>query len=231
MKYIQWRDELEGYLRDLPEEERQKIFAYFSEMYADKRDAGMSEREITAEFGAPYDVAQRILHENSFGNDGEEPDGQTPRGAARTDRGADRRSARDDGWEYIDGKTARKGDENGAGDGRCLTALFVVLCIVFCIPLFILSVVLLGVTVGFFAAPLGILIGGFATVGGAIGALVSGSGSAAVSLIALGLGLAVSGVGLALLPVFVKIILWLWRAAKAAFFAVRRLFGGKKEVK
>lgn len=64
MTYIQWRDELDRCLRGIPNDEREKVFSYFSEMYADKRDAGLSEREIIAEFGAPYDVAQRILNEN-----------------------------------------------------------------------------------------------------------------------------------------------------------------------
>lgn len=64
MTYIQWRDELEGQLKSLPDEERQKVFSYFSEMYADKRDAGLTESQIINEFGAPYDVAQRILNEN-----------------------------------------------------------------------------------------------------------------------------------------------------------------------
>ena len=60
MTYIKWKDEVEGYLISLPAEEKQRIFSYFSEMYADKRDAGKSEAQIIEEFGAPYDVAKRI---------------------------------------------------------------------------------------------------------------------------------------------------------------------------
>ena len=33
-------------------------------MYADKRDAGKSEEQIISEFGAPYDVAKKILTES-----------------------------------------------------------------------------------------------------------------------------------------------------------------------
>ena len=61
MTYIKWKDEVESYLINLSDVEKQKILSYFSEMYADKRDAGKSEAQIIEEFGAPYDVAKRIL--------------------------------------------------------------------------------------------------------------------------------------------------------------------------
>ena len=61
MTYIKWKDEVESYLIYLSDAEKQKILSYFSEMYADKRDAGKSEAQIIEEFGAPYDVAKRIL--------------------------------------------------------------------------------------------------------------------------------------------------------------------------
>lgn len=61
MTYIKWKDEVESYLGNLSESEKQKVFSYFAEMYADKRDAGISEERIIEGFGAPYDVAQRII--------------------------------------------------------------------------------------------------------------------------------------------------------------------------
>lgn len=61
MTYIKWKDEVESYLGNLSDGERQKVLSYFAEMYADKRDAGKSEEQIIEEFGAPYDVAKRIL--------------------------------------------------------------------------------------------------------------------------------------------------------------------------
>ncbi len=61
MTYIKWKDEVESYLGNLSASEKQKVFSYFAEMYADKRDAGISEETIIEGFGAPYDVAQRIL--------------------------------------------------------------------------------------------------------------------------------------------------------------------------
>ena len=64
MTYIKWKDEVESYLMGLSEEEKKKVFSYFSEMYADKRDAGKSEEQIIEEFGAPYDVALKILSDS-----------------------------------------------------------------------------------------------------------------------------------------------------------------------
>ena len=63
MTYIDWMDELNKNLLSLPREERARVTSYFSEMYADKRDAGFSEKQIIAEFGAPYDAAKRVLGE------------------------------------------------------------------------------------------------------------------------------------------------------------------------
>lgn len=63
MKYIEWRDEFEHFLSGLDRDERDRILAYYSEMYADRRDSGMTEEEIVAGFGAPYDAAKKILDE------------------------------------------------------------------------------------------------------------------------------------------------------------------------
>lgn len=235
MKYIQWRDELEGYLRDLPDEEKQKVFAYFAEMYADKRDAGMSERSICDEFGAPYDVAQRILHENSEADDGEDGYESVPPPVRRRERNG-RKSGRaaldedkDDGGGRNRSSSASREKVADADRKSDHTWLFVILCVVFCIPLFVVLVVLISLSVGFFVAPLSVIVGGFATAGGAIGGLVSGSGTAAIGVISLGMGLVAAGIGLILLPVFVKIIRLMWRLFKAVFNAIKCLFRGKKE--
>lgn len=71
MTYIKWKDEVESYLVGMPQDEKQKLFSYFSEMYADKRDAGISEEQIIEEFGAPYDVAKRILESGKDGDKSE----------------------------------------------------------------------------------------------------------------------------------------------------------------
>ena len=63
MTYNEWRDELKSNLLSVTEDERQRVLDFYAEAYADKREAGKSEREIINDFGAPYDAAQRILNE------------------------------------------------------------------------------------------------------------------------------------------------------------------------
>lgn len=64
MTYIEWMDELKKNLLSIPRDERERVASYFSEIYADKRDAGFSERQIIEEFGPPYDAAKRVLGED-----------------------------------------------------------------------------------------------------------------------------------------------------------------------
>ena len=63
MTYTEWRDELKNNLLSVSESERKRVLEYYAEAYADRREAGFSEKEIIADFGAPYDAAQRILCE------------------------------------------------------------------------------------------------------------------------------------------------------------------------
>ena len=65
MTYNEWRDELKSNLLSVSDSERQRVLDYYAEAYADRREAGFSEREIIAEFGAPYDAAQKILNDNA----------------------------------------------------------------------------------------------------------------------------------------------------------------------
>ena len=64
MTYTEWRDELKSNLLSVSEAERKRVLEYYAEAYADRREAGFSETEIIAQFGAPYDAAQRILQED-----------------------------------------------------------------------------------------------------------------------------------------------------------------------
>ncbi len=61
MRYNEWRDELQNNLFNVSESERRRVLDYYAEAYADRREAGYSERQIIEDFGAPYDAAQRIL--------------------------------------------------------------------------------------------------------------------------------------------------------------------------
>ncbi len=97
MTYNEWRDELKANLLCVSDGERRRVLDYYAEAYADRRDAGFSEREIIDDFGAPYDAAQRILAENreeygSYSSHGEKHDayGADSRGCYREDRRAER---------------------------------------------------------------------------------------------------------------------------------------------
>ena len=89
MTYNEWRDELKSNLLCVTESERRRVLDYYAEAYADRRDAGFSEREIIDDFGAPSDAAQRILCDK---NDDFEPVGEEPREMTRREM---RRESRD----------------------------------------------------------------------------------------------------------------------------------------
>ena len=72
MTYNEWRDELKKNLLNVSEREKQRVLDYYAEAYADRREAGLSERQVIEDFGAPYDAAQRILL-NFYDNSDEEP--------------------------------------------------------------------------------------------------------------------------------------------------------------
>lgn len=217
MTYIKWQDELEGYLGVLSREEKEKVFAYFAEMYADKRDAGLSEKEIIEEFGAPYDAAKRILEEN-----GEAPPEQRAGSRARTAENGKKERSR-----------VQKGDgEGNAAQGKRradMTWLFVLLCILFAIPIFAVVVAMIVVTVSFCVVPISVIASGFAAIGCAIGGAVAGGGAAAGACMS-GAGLIVIGIGFILLPIFFGLVKLMWKAFVKLFAALQRLFSGRSRV-
>ena len=90
MTYNEWRDELKSNLLCVSETERRRVLDYYAEAYADRRDAGFSEREIIDDFGAPYDAAQRILNESA--EDYVEPPKKEARRDNRLNENRDRKS-------------------------------------------------------------------------------------------------------------------------------------------
>lgn len=63
MTKYQWERELNQYLSDLPEIEKNKALEYYNELFNDKYDSGESEESIIASFGSPYAVASKIREE------------------------------------------------------------------------------------------------------------------------------------------------------------------------
>lgn len=232
MTYIKWKDEVEGYLISLPAEEKQRIFSYFSEMYADKRDAGKSEAQIIEEFGAPYDVAKRILEGSkegapAGGDNSSAPSGnvsggnnynynyynynyggapQPPHTGQTVEKTTGERteSAQTPGGDampngvpldYIEPKP-RESDAGRTVAGVILGIL-----------LTILSISLIGVCIAGIAE-------GAATVGMAIGVLVSGKSTAAMAVLNVGYGLINFGFALVLLVPFQLLLKKLWNKLK-----------------
>lgn len=64
MNKIQFLAALRRLLKSLPEEESEKILAYYREMIEDKVESGWSEEDAVQEFGNVYALAEKILAEN-----------------------------------------------------------------------------------------------------------------------------------------------------------------------
>lgn len=207
MTYIKWKDEVESYLVNLPQEEKQKIFSYFSEMYADKRDAGKSEEQIIEEFGAPYDVARRILADSR---------------EAAPQNGAPAAGGNNYNYNYYNynyGGAPQEGKElphkeepfaapppqpapaKKRGAGHVILSVFLIL-------------VLTVLTVSLIGSALTTVIDGFITIGATSGALAAGECGGAEGTAMIGVGILSAGAGILLLAPFSALCSVLWRKLK-----------------
>ena len=95
----------------------------------------------------------------------------------------------------------------------------VILMILLAIPTFVLLCTAIGLTVGFFTAAIGCIVGGCMTVGEAVGGLVAGYSRELIGL--LGSGVLAFGIGLLFIPLSIlvtklvwKLIRWVYRQLK-----------------
>lgn len=218
MTYVEWINELGTYLVALPEDEKKQVFSYFSEMYADKRDAGLSEFEIINSFGAPYDVAKKVLAESednvSFKQNktSESTKSETKESDKTTGaNGTKRRNPYSKSGTYT--PTNTKIEKNSTKSSGENNILFIVLCVVLAIPFIGLVSAIIGIMLGFGGAILGFMIGGITAIVYSIFSPYS------ISDLFFGLsaGLMLLGLGLALAPLYVK-------AVKAIFKGLINLF-------
>lgn len=245
MTYNEWRDELKSNLLCVSESERRRVLDYYAEAYADRRDAGFSEREIIEDFGAPYDAAQRILAANreSYGEDYyEKPEtnaysGGNERKSERERRREERETRREEerlkseksGYDYCQSPPPTqpappaKPKKEQRED---YTWVFVILCIVFCIPLFSLVMAMVGISIGFCVAPFCALIGGIVVFGGGLIALFTGN--AAAGACSMGIGLIIIGISIILIPLLIKLIKLMWKLFGKFFSWIKSLFSGKE---
>lgn len=214
MTYNEWRDELKSNLLSVSDNERRRVLDYYAEAYADRREAGFSEREIIDDFGAPYDAAQRILNENVDDEPKEKP-------AAALNTPAPDSGKRDE--RAAPAQTPPPAPKKQKSHGW----VFVVLCIVFCVPLFGLIMGMVGITVGLCVAPFALVGSGATAIGGSIGLMIAGD--TAYGLYVLGGGFIALGAGIILFPLFGKIIKLMWKLFKTVFSAIKNAFTGKEQ--
>ncbi len=244
MTYNEWRDELKSNLLCVSDNERRRVLDYYAEAYADRREAGFSEREIIDDFGAPYDAAQRILYEKVD----DEPTAQAtptampattpmpmpatpspspaPELTRREKKQAEREARRQAQAEQQAANTPPPPPPQPVQQNTNATWVFVLLCIIFCVPLFGLIMGMVGITIGFCVAPIAIIGSGAAAIGGSIGSMIGGD--VTYGLYLLGSGLITFGVGVVLCPIFFKLVKLMWKLFRTVFTAVKNAFSGKE---
>ena len=216
MTYNEWRDELKSNLLCVSDAERRRVLDYYAEAYADRREAGFSEREIIEDFGAPYDAAQRILNENIV----DEHEVKSAPKAASTRTNIYGQPPQGSTQESLPPPQSAPKRENYGW-------LFVILCIVFCIPLFGIIMALVGITIGLCVAPFALVASGAVSIGGSIVMMISGD--IAYGFYILGGGFIALGAGIILLPLFGKAVKLLWKLFNKAMTAIKNAFTGKEQ--
>lgn len=222
MTYTEWRDELKSNLLCVSESERRRVLDYYAEAYADRREAGFSEREIIEEFGAPYDAAQSMLADNQVpyaeapADAATPPKAQTappvysppptpPRPAITTPPQPQPAPVND--------KT-----ENNTG--------YVILCVILAVPVTMLILLAVITTVALCVTPILAIASGGAMVGAAAGTFIAGE--VAYGFYVLGVGIAALGVGIALCPLFFKLTALIWKGFPKFFAWLKRITAAKK---
>ncbi len=120
------------------------------------REAGYSEREIIEQFGPPYDAAQRILNEDGGAD-------EVPERKERHEVPPKPAPARDEYFSepprVYEARPCAKEEKRAKRKSKGKTSwVFILLCIIFAIPIFGIILALSAVTVAAFLAPFAVLI-------------------------------------------------------------------------
>ncbi len=194
MTYNEWRDELKSNLLSVSETEKKRVLDYYAEAYADRREAGFSEREIIDGFGAPFDAAQRILNE--------EKDEQVSN-IAPEEKNSNTSAKKE--------KTVKPKKERGLG--------FVLICLLLSLPLLVVFIVLASVAIAFCCIPISAIGGGIASIVASVFTITGGD--VAHGFYELGGGVISIGVGIILLPILFKIAALTCKLTKKLFFSFK----------
>lgn len=228
MTYNEWRDELKSNLLCVSEQERARVLDYYAEAYADRRDAGYSEKEITAEFGAPYDAARRILSESDDALEINQPNQSEAYGEnSKTQDFADSPQIYTQGSQYGAGQdTAQQFKQMTSQSDKNKSWVFILICVLLALPIFGIITAMVGVTVSFCVTPIALLIASLAALGGGVVELFSNVASGAVTI---GAGLALLGVSIMLMPLFFMLVKLMWKLFVCFFAWLKGLFDGKEK--
>ena len=244
MTYNEWRDELKNNLLSVTEDERRRVLDYYAEAYADRREAGFTEREIIQDFGAPYDAAQRILQEN---DDFDIAPRRTPRQEEQRHerhyrdayyepqpqpQAQQAQSQQSQAYSHAQQAQPQQPHQQSASTEKTATRenytwVFVLLCIIFAVPLFGLVMAMVGVTIGLCVAPFSLLATGVARVFAGIGLAMT---NVAGGFAQIGVGLIAAGIGVALIPLSIWLVKTMWKLFKSFFRWLRRMFSGKEDL-
>ncbi len=224
MTYTEWRDELKSNLLCVSESERRRVLEYYAEAYADRREAGFTEREIIADFGAPYDAAQRILGGDAY----EAPQREERREVPKRDE-----PVRDEYFSEPPApprpavyreepkRNAEREKEKKQTKKVKTSWVFILLCIIFAIPVFAIIMALSAITVAAFLAPFIVLIAGIGEIALGVGAMFT---SILEGLIRVGFGLVLFGIGVILISVLPRIAKLFWTFFKKLGGFIKSLF-------
>ena len=222
MTYTEWRDELKSNLLCVSESERRRVLDYYAEAYADRREAGFSEREIIEEFGAPYDAAHSMLADNQVPYAEAPADAATPPKAqmAPPVYSPPPTPPRPAITTPPQPQPAPVNDKTENNTG------YVILCVVLAVPVTMLILLAVITTVALCVTPILSIASGGAMVGAAAGTFIAGE--VAYGFYVLGVGIAALGVGIALCPLFFKLTALIWKGFPKFFAWLKRITAAKK---
>jgi len=207
MTKYEWERELRNNLKRVPETEVARILDYYNELFADKAEEGLSEKEIVRRFGNPFDVAYKILYDyrggaapapDEFREEPAEISYTAPRAPQEppyapyppphTSSAAATHEPRYYAPPYAPGAAPEQGERQKYSGG----AGWLAARILFFLPYMIVMIVMWSLVVSFAAAGVGSLIGG---IGYALLGFTYLASSAGATAVIVGSGIAAFGVG------------------------------------
>jgi len=171
MTKFEWEKELKNNLKRIPKAEADKILDYYNELFYDKAEAGLNERDIVRSFGNPFDVAYKVVYGFENNTETDIAKTETPQTKPKIE------------------KPAQSKTNNSSG---------IISRLIFFVPFCILTVLLWVLVISFAVTGIGGVLGGIAfAILGLIGGIANGI---QVVLFSVGAGLATMGVGIIMLP-------------------------------